>query len=52
MRYPAANHAAEAVVIYDLNRAEAYRGPVDNQAWSGVDLDACPAPVDPAQGPQ
>lgn len=28
LRYPAANKAAEAVVIYDLRRAGAFRGPV------------------------
>ncbi len=29
MRYPAANHAAEAVVIYDLQRPDAYELPPD-----------------------
>ena len=50
--YPAANHAAEAVVIYDLGRDGAYPAPVDNPGWTGVALDTCalPAPTsEPAQ---
>ena len=30
IKYPAANHAAEAVVIYDLNRPGAYDHPQGN----------------------
>jgi len=48
--YPAANHAAEAVVIYDLNRPDAYREQALNSTWSGLRLDATlPAPEEAPQ---
>ena len=50
--YPAANHAAEAVVIYDLS-GDAERGgghvePVDNPTWTALDLDASVPRAEPA----
>ena len=51
--YPAANHAAEAVVIYDLGRPEAYTARVDNPEWEGLELEArVPPPPPPAQAPR
>jgi tetratricopeptide (TPR) repeat protein len=52
MSYPAANHAAEGVVIYDLSRPEAFAEPVTNPSWEDLDLDACPAPAPPTQAPR
>ncbi|MCH8823315.1 MAG: hypothetical protein IH984_07385 [Planctomycetes bacterium] len=39
IKYPAANHASEAVVIYDLNRADAYDGPNVTREASGESID-------------
>ena len=43
-RYPAANHAAEAIVLYDLHREEAYESDTTDRAAAAFELRAIADP--------